>query len=223
MRFISLIRCSTRNQYSSHLGIEAQRASVDRYIKAIDGAILIDEFVEVGSGRKKKRPVIEEALRQCKKRSAVLLVAKIDRLARSVSFISGLTDKKIPFISIDQPNCDEFTVHLYSAFAQKEAVEISRRTKDALAAAKARGVKLGTYAPVLAKKNKDEADAFAKTLAVSLKEGIKYAMDKSGKVSHKGLADYFNSRKIKTAREGKWHNTTIRNLCKRLGVDIKTA
>ena len=223
MRFISYLRCSTKQQRSSNLGIEAQRESVGRYLKGLGEAVLIEEFVEVESGTKADRPILQEALRECKKHNAVLLVAKIDRLARSVSFISGLTDKKVPFIAVDNPHCDEFTIHLFSAFAQREAKLISERTTAALAAAKARGVELGKHGKVLAKENKDKADSFAKSMFDVLKEAAIETSKKYNRTSYRLISDFLTKKKHKTKSGGhKWHPQTVKRMCDRLGFDINS-
>lgn len=220
MRFISYLRVSRKEQGKSGLGIEAQRKTVESYINADSDRVLLDEFVEVESGRKSKRPRLQEALKECKKNNAVLLVAKTDRLARSVHFISGLMEKKVPFIGVDNPFADEFSIHLHAAFAEREARLIGQRTREALAAAKARGVELGKHGKVLGRMEKENADKYAKGIADIIKETALETFKTHKKITYKLLADSLSDKKIKTRKGGKWYPTTVKNLCDRLGLDI---
>jgi DNA invertase Pin-like site-specific DNA recombinase len=140
---ISYLRVSTTQQGKSGLGLEAQRATIAQFAAA-EGL----EFVEVetgkGSDALERRPQLRQALAVAKKLKCAVVVAKLDRLARDVSFIAGLMTNKVPFIvtSLGR-NADPFMLHIYAALAEQEHTLISQRTKAALAAAKARGVKLG--------------------------------------------------------------------------------
>ena len=142
MKYIAYYRVSTRKQGLSGLGLDAQRDAVHRYI----APELIDfEFTEVETGtNKKKRPVLMEALALCKKNDATLLIAKLDRLARNVSFVSSLMDSKVKFKAVDFPEANELTIHILSAIAQHEAKIISSRIVDALAVKKRKGERMGT-------------------------------------------------------------------------------
>src|SRR3954454_14694221 len=141
-RFIAYYRVSTQAQGASGLGLEAQRAAVLAYL---DGGSwhLAAEFVEVESGRKDDRPELAKALAACRRLGATLVIAKLDRLARRVSFVSALMDSGVEFVAVDFPTANRLTSHILAAVAEHEAAMISARTKAALAAAKARGVKLG--------------------------------------------------------------------------------
>ena len=126
------------------LGLEAQEMSVKAYADK-NCLELIQEFQEVETGtKKKKRPVIAQALAAAKSTGAVLLIAKLDRLARNVHFISGLMESGVDFVAVDMPTVTPLTLHVLAAVAEQEAVMISQRTKAALGALKARGVQLGT-------------------------------------------------------------------------------
>jgi len=142
MKYVAYYRVSTKKQGVSGLGLEAQKEAVHRYI----APELIDkEFTEVETGtNKKKRPVLLEALELCKKHDATLLIAKLDRLARNVSFVSSLMDSKVKFKAVDFPEANELTIHILSAIAQHEAKIISSRIVDALAVKKRKGEKMGT-------------------------------------------------------------------------------
>jgi DNA invertase Pin-like site-specific DNA recombinase len=140
--FIAYYRVSTAQQGSSGLGLEAQREAVARHI-ASTGGRLVDEYEEIESGKRNDRPQIAAALAACRAKRAVLVIAKLDRLARNVAFISALMDSGVDFVAADMPLANRLTVHVLAAVAEHEREMISQRTKAALQAAKARGVKLG--------------------------------------------------------------------------------
>lgn len=140
--FVAYLRVSTEGQGRSGLGLEAQREAVARHVAGAGGAISA-EFVEVESGRKKERPQLAAALATCRASRATLVIAKLDRLARNVAFVSNLMESGVEFVAADMPVVNRLTVHILAAVAEEEARMISARTKAALAAAKARGVRLG--------------------------------------------------------------------------------
>ena len=131
MKFIAYYRVSTKKQGISQLGLKAQKQAVENFISPD----LIDkEFTEIETGTNKKyRPVLNEALELCKKHNATLVIAKLDRLARNVSFVSSLMDSKVKFKAVDMPEATDLTIHIMSAIAQNEAKVISSRIKSALA------------------------------------------------------------------------------------------
>jgi DNA invertase Pin-like site-specific DNA recombinase len=139
---ISYLRVSTVRQGQSGLGLEAQRAAVEQFCHQ-HGCEVLAEFVEVESGRKSDRPVLRQALALGKAKRATLLIAKLDRLARNVHFISGLMESGVEFRACDLPDCSRFILHVMAAVAEQEARAISDRTRAALKAAKARGILLG--------------------------------------------------------------------------------
>ncbi len=141
-RLISYARVSTARQGASGLGLEAQRAAVAAYAAA-SGHALVAEYVEVESGKRDDRPQLQAALAACRLHRATLVIAKLDRLARNVRFIAGVMDSGVDFVACDMPHANRLTLHLMAAMAEYEAAAISERTKAALAAAKARGVRLG--------------------------------------------------------------------------------
>jgi DNA invertase Pin-like site-specific DNA recombinase len=124
------------------LGIGAQRKAVEDYLSSVSG-VLTEEFVEVESGRRPDRPQLTQALACCKRNKADLVVAKLDRLARNVAFISKLMEAGVHFVAADMPEANRLTIHVMAAFAEYERELISIRVKAALAVAKSRGVKLG--------------------------------------------------------------------------------
>lgn len=143
--FIAYYRVSTKRQGMSGLGLEAQREAVAAYLSGIPSSKLIAEFTEIEHGTRKGngRPQLAAALVQCRVRGATLIIAKLDRLARNVAFVSNLMESQVEFVAADFPQANRLTIHILAAIAEHEAEMISARTKAALAAAKRRGVVLG--------------------------------------------------------------------------------
>lgn len=135
---VAYYRVSTRQQKRSGLGLEAQRLSVRAYVKTCSGK-LIAELTEVESGTKNDRPIIKEALWRCRVYGAKLVVAQLDRLARSAALIAKLLESGVDFVAADMPMANRFTIHILAAVAEYEARLISERTRAAFAAVKARG------------------------------------------------------------------------------------
>jgi len=142
MQIISYLRVSTARQGASGLGLEAQRAAVAAFVAAGEHSLLA-EHVEIESGARVARPHLTTALASCRLHRATLVIAKLDRLARNVSFIANLMDGGVEFVACDMPHANRLTLHLLAAIAEHEREMISQRTKAALQAAKARGVRLG--------------------------------------------------------------------------------
>lgn len=143
MKAVAYYRVSRQQQAASGLGLESQQANVAAFAKT-RGYEVIASYIEVETGtNKRQRPELARALEQAKRENAELLIAKLDRLARNVHFVSGLMESRVRFTAVDLPEVDSLTVHILAAVAEKEAKMISTRTKDALTAAKARGVTLG--------------------------------------------------------------------------------
>jgi DNA invertase Pin-like site-specific DNA recombinase len=140
--FVAYYRVSTEKQGRSGLGLEAQRTAVAAYVGGRVGT-LHAECTEVESGKRNDRPQLVEALRLCRVHGATLVIAKLDRLARNVAFVSGLLESGVDFVATDFPQANRLTIHILAAVAEHEAMLISQRTKAALAAAKERGVRLG--------------------------------------------------------------------------------
>jgi len=141
-RFVAYYRVSTARQGRSGLGLDAQRSQVLGHVHSVGGQ-LVDDFVEVESGKNTNRAQLRKALAACRLRKATLIIAKLDRLARNVAFVSALMEAGTEFVAVDNPHANKFTVHVLSAMAEYEREMISARTRAALSAAKARGVRLG--------------------------------------------------------------------------------
>ena len=141
MDYVLYLRVSTTRQGQSGLGVEGQRIIATNFLRADDR--IVAEYIEVESGKKVQRPQLNAAIEEARAHNAVLLVAKLDRLARNVVFLGTLMESRVRFKAADMPEADEFTLHVLAAVAQKEATNISQNTKRALAALKARGVQLG--------------------------------------------------------------------------------
>lgn len=142
-KYIAYYRVSRKEQGLSGLGLAAQESSVVKYVASQDGTIL-KEYTEIETGTNKRQRVqIHKAIQMAKNEGAVLVIAKLDRLARNVSFVSSLMDAGIEFVAVDMPSANNFTIHIFSALAEQEAKLISTRTKQALAELKKKGVKLG--------------------------------------------------------------------------------
>ncbi len=140
--FVSYFRVSTDAQGRSGLGLEAQREAVERHVSGANGRI-IASFEEIESGKNNARPKIAAAISTCRLKRATLVIAKLDRLARNVAFVSNLMESGVDFVACDNPYATRLTIHILAAVAEHEREQISERTKAALAAAKARGVRLG--------------------------------------------------------------------------------
>jgi len=207
---IAYIRVSTARQGRSGLGLEAQREAISQFAKA-EGLHVIGEYIEVQSGKDAldRRPKLDAAIKAAKREGAAIVVAKLDRLSRDVHFVSGLMVHKVPFVTVELGNdADPFLLHLFAALAEKERAMISQRTRNALAAARRRGVRLGN--PKQAEINKKAADAFAKSLRVFL-------MDLNG-LSASQIAEELNENRIPTARGAPWSAKTIIRVQRRLGL-----
>jgi DNA invertase Pin-like site-specific DNA recombinase len=204
-KYIAYFRVSTERQGISGLGLEAQKSAVGLFIARSGGEILA-EFVEVESGRKSDRPQLAAAIVKAKKLGAVLLIAKLDRLARRVHFISGLMETGVQFRAADMPNADRFMLHVYAAMAEEEARRIGERTKAALHAAKSRGVNLGTSCKSLAAANKKNAVAHADEY------GPLIAQLKDAGETIRSIAARLNSDNVPSYRGGNWHPTAVQRV-----------
>ena len=218
MKYVAYYRVSTDRQGQSGLGLEAQRATVKDFL-AGRGWPPIAEYTEVESGRKVNRPQLEAALKQCRLMGATLVVAKLDRLARNVSFLVKLRDSGVKFVCVDNPEVGSMVITILAAVAEEEAGLISKRTKDALAAAKARGVKLGGdrgYRPPL-EDSRAAALAHQEKARKRAEDFRDVLLEVSGGLRAK--ANEMNRRGIPTpSGAGKWHPATVARVLKKLEV-----
>ncbi len=207
-KFVSYLRVSTARQGISGLGLEAQRASVAGYLNGGDWT-LVREVLEVESGKRNDRPALADALKLCRKHKATLVIAKLDRLARNVAFISNLMESGAEFVAVDMPQANRFVVHIMAAVAEQEAEAISKRTKAALQAAKERGTKLGgrrvspeRFAEIAAHARKERTARVIKQRAELLPTITQIQAE--GATTLRAIAAQLNAREIETPRGGQW-------------------
>jgi DNA invertase Pin-like site-specific DNA recombinase len=209
-QFVSYLRVSTQRQGHSGLGIEAQRAAVQQYL-VHNGGILLQEFVEVESGSAKARPILVQSISLCRRTKAVLLIAKLDRLARNVAFVSSLMESGVEFVATDAPYANRLMIHILAAFAEHERTLISERTKSALAAARARGVQLGLNGSRLAVRYRLEAQIFANKQEASVARATA-----RGAKTLSEIASALNSDGSRTRAGAQWSSSTVHRLLRRL-------
>lgn len=215
--FVGYFRVSTDKQGRSGLGLDAQRTTVHGFVKSSTGQS-IGDFTEVESGRRKDRPQLQAALALCKKSRATLVIAKIDRLARNVAFVSALLESGVRFVAVDMPEADVTFLQMMAVFAEWEARKVSERTKAALAEAKARGAQFGWAHPERragqaaaarrgADANRDMAVRFASNVLP-----IVESIQRSGATKLLEISDALNARGVATQRGGRWHPSTVSRL-----------
>jgi DNA invertase Pin-like site-specific DNA recombinase len=221
-RLVAYERVSTARQGASGLGLAAQRKVIEEFATSRSAAVLA-RFTEVESGRKANRPELAKALHLAKVTGATLVIAKLDRLSRNAAFLLALRDSGVRFVAVDMPEANDLTVGIMALVAQAEREAISRRTKEALAVAKARGVKLGNPngAESLRRAGKGgaalraaivtNADAFAADL-VAVVADIRAA----GNTSLRAVASELASRGIRTRRGGEWQVSNVKGLLRRI-------
>ncbi len=216
-RMVAYIRVSTQAQGRSGLGIDAQRAMIQRFVEG-EGASLVGEFVEVETGKGSdaldRRPQLRAALDEARRVGGSVIVAKLDRLSRNVHFISGMMAQKVPFMVAEfGSKTDPFMLHIYAALSEKERSLISERTKAALAAKIAQGAKLGNRTNLAeaqslggAARRQDAAKRDANILPlIDLIKG-------TGATSYRQIAAALDERGVNAPRGGDWHPTTVRNI-----------
>lgn len=220
-RLVSYARVSTDKQGRSGLGLEAQEAAIKAHLAATGGT-LVASFVEVESGKRADRPKLCKAIAHAKLTGSVLLIAKLDRLSRDAHFLLGLSKSGVEFVAADMPSANRLTVGIMAMVAEEEARMISARTKAALAAAKARGVKLGNPQGARAikdaghhRKATEAVVEDAQTRAQAIRETIE-AIKATGRTSANAIARELNARHIATARGGRWTARSVINVLERL-------
>ena len=215
-KFVSYVRVSTAKQGHSGLGLEAQRAAVDSYLNGGKWALLA-EFQEVESGKRNDRPELKEAIRLCRQKKATLVIAKLDRLARNVAFIAALMESKVEFAIVDMPSATPFTIHIMAAVAEQEAEAISKRTKAALIATKARGTVLGgrrvsaERLVEIGAAARAERSKRVKKAAVDLAPVIR-EIRAAGLTTLRAIAAELNDRRIDAPRGGQWSSVQVMRL-----------
>lgn len=217
-KLVAYERVSTARQGRSGLGLDAQRKAINEFA-ASKNARVLGRFTEVESGGKADRPELEKALDLARLTGATLIIAKLDRLSRNAAFLLTLQGSGVRFLACDMPEANDLTVGIMALVAQQEREAISRRTKEALAAAKARGVKLGNPNGAAALKRagedgaalrttvKQNADAFAQELAPVIA-----SIRSEGHTTLRAIAEELIARGIRTRRRGRWHVSNVRNL-----------
>lgn len=217
-KYVAYYRVSTAQQGRSGLGLDAQHQAVVSYLEAHEGE-LIAEFEEIETGKGAdalaKRPQLSAALAMCRRHKATLIIAKLDRLARNVHFVSGLLETGIDFVAADMPNANKTMIHMHAVMSEWERDQISERTKAALAAAKARGVILGKTGPANLKSNlenrKEAANAFADRLSRIIR-----GFQASG-MTQRAMLSQLNTLGIATPRGGQWSLIQLQRLIYRIG------
>jgi len=208
MRYVAYLRVSTERQGKSGLGLSAQRSIIDRFIKPDDE--LLAEFVEVQSGRNDERVQLWKAISHAKRHDAKLVIAKLDRFSRRVSFVAGIMEEGIGLVVAELPNATDFQLHIFAALAQEERRLISERTRSALAEAKRRGVRLGLNGRVLAARYREEANCRAESLRTTLTPMM------SAGLSYGEMARRLNGLGIGTVKGGGFSSQQVKNLVLRL-------
>jgi len=214
---VTYFRVSTDRQGQSGLGLEAQREAVKKFVERNGWALVADfEEIETGKGREALtiRPQLEKALRVARQKKAVLVIAKLDRLARNVAFISNLMESGVDFVACDMPDANRLTVHILAAVAEDEARRISERTKAALAAKKARGEKMGNpqCPEVLNPPRIKKANNFAESMRPVMQDFIRRGM------SQNKMKEELNLRGVRSSRNCLWSVGSVQNCLKRLGL-----
>ena len=204
---VAYIRVSTGKQRRSGLGAEAQQAALTKFAEA-ENYRFVQTFTETESGADDNRPELAAAIERARKAKAPVIVAKLDRLSRDVHYISGLMKHRVPFIVTELgADTDPFLLHIYAALAEKERALISRRTKDALAAAKKRGVVIGGMR---------EKSLEVQQAAAQRAEALRPVLAELVELSHRAAAAELNRRGITTAEGKPWHSMQVQRVRRRL-------
>lgn len=224
MKYIAYYRVSTKKQGNSGLGLEAQRTAVESYLK---DKIIMAEYTDIESGTKKgnDRENLKQAVIHAKSSNAILIIAKLDRLARNVSFITTLMESGVEFLACDMPQANKFTIHIFAALAEQEADLISQRTKSALAELKAKGVKLGNPQN-LTKKARIKGLKIRQQNALENENNIKstaliVSLKKEG-ISFYAIAQKLNELKFKTRNDNTFTDVQVKLLFDRHANNKKT-
>lgn len=221
MKYVAYLRVSTARQGLSGLGMDAQRAAISAFVTQRGGSVT-ETFVEVESGKVNTRPELSKALHLAKVTGATLVIAKLDRLSRNAAFLLALQDSGARFVAADMPDANELTVGIMALVAQQERQAISKRTREALQAAKARGQQLGNPNGAAALRRAAKGNNAAVAAAQSLAEAhaaalfpIVRELHAAGTKSLGAIASELNRRGILTPRHRTWHRSSVANLIAR--------
>jgi DNA invertase Pin-like site-specific DNA recombinase len=221
-KFVAYMRVSTERQGRSGLGLEAQREAVQRFVRDRGGKIIAPDHVEVESGKRNDRPQLVVALKKCRLAGATLVVAKLDRLSRNAAFLLTLRDSGVDFVAADLPEANTMTVGVMAVVAQHEREAISARTKAALAAAKARGTKLGGRrrgsANVCDYQTAGVAANTARAHQIALEHQDSIVQMQNAGLSLNAMAARLNDEGVLTSRgkAGAWTATAVKRMIQRL-------
>ena len=214
-RYVTYFRVSTAKQGKSGLGLAAQKTAIEQFLSPDDDVIA--EFVEIQSGRKDQRVELWKAIGHAKKSNAKILIAKLDRFSRKVSFISSIMEEGLGLVVAEMPHASDFQLHIFAALAQEERRLTSERTRNALREAKKRGVELGKNGKLLAARNKAEANTQAMAIAPIvlplMQEGLSYC----------AIARHLNECGVTTYRGGRFFPQQAKNVVLRLSVSCNSA
>lgn len=223
MKLVTYFRVSTVKQGRSGLGLEAQQDAVSRYAAQV-GGVVVRSYTEVESGKINQRPELTKALHLAKVTGATLAIAKLDRLSRNAALLLTLRDSGAKFVAADMPEANNFTIGIMALVAQNEREAISKRTKEALAAAKRRGTRLGNPngATALRRAKKGNKASVATIKAKADRHAqdllpVVQSLHQEGITTLAAVADALNSRGMLTPRGGTWHKSSVSNLLARLG------
>jgi len=213
-KIIVYFRVSTDEQVKSGLRLEAQREAVLTFLTGGKRTV-VAEFVEVESGKRNDRPQLAAALAACKNQRAKLVIAKLDRLSRNLTFITTLMESGVEFVAVDNPHANKLTVHILAAMAQYKRELFAQRTRDGLAAAKVRGTKLGNPNLAASRESKIEGiRAAAERYAANVLPVI-CEIQSSGVTSLHGVARALTARGVATARGGVWSSVQVKRILSR--------
>jgi DNA invertase Pin-like site-specific DNA recombinase len=214
-KYIAYYRVSTARQGASGLGLDAQREAVASYLRGVNAGNdqPVAEYTEVECGKRSvNRPQLLTAIEHCKRVKATLVIAKLDRLARNVHFISGLMESKVPFVAVDMPDANKLTVHVMAAMAEYEAQAISDRTKVALSAARAKGTVLGNprwHESIAAARDARKLAPIPTDVIDMMRE-----LQASG-LTLRAIADKLNALGLRTPQGALWYASTVRGALNR--------
>lgn len=226
-KIVAYLRVSTQKQGRSGLGLDVQRSAIEEYASR-RGMRVLETFTEIESGKVNTRPELTKALHLARVTGATLVIAKLDRLSRNAAFLLALRDSGARFVAADMPDANELTVGIMALVAQQEREAISKRTREALAAARKRGVKLGNPRGAAALRRarkgntasleaiRSRADAHAANLAPVVR-----ALGEEGVTSLGAVAAALNERGMLAPRGGRWHKTSVSNLLNRIGINAQ--